>query len=502
VYEDPTELPTTLYRAGDVRALDRRAIDEHAIPGFTLMTRAGEVSYRLLCARFPRARKIAVVCGAGNNGGDGYVVARLAHEHGRQASVLQLGDVTKGKGDAALAREACVRAGTPIRSFSADALRDVDLVVDAVLGTGLEREVTGEYRAAIDAINESACPVLSVDIPSGLHADRGQVMGVAVNASATMTFIGLKAGLFTGEGRACSGAIYFDDLGVPGSVYEGIAPRARRIVLTDLIQALPERATTAHKGKFGRVLIIGGNGGMAGACTLAALAAYRAGAGHVTVATRAAHVAAVVCLCPEALVYGIDDATSLAPLMERADVIAVGPGLGRDEWAKALFGATLDAERPMVVDADGLNLLAADPCKRSDWVLTPHPAEAGRLLGMDTAQVQSDRFAAVDQLVARYGGVSVLKGSGTLVNDGSSCFLCDRGTPAMASAGMGDLLTGVMAALIGQGLAVAMAARAAVWLHAVAGEDAAQYGAVSVRASELLTPIAARLGMLASRGSA
>ena len=496
-------MPALIYRANDVRELDRRAIKEHDLPGIELMTRAGEAAWHLLCATWPRARRIAVVCGPGNNGGDGYVVARLARVAGRDVSALQVADVRTPRSDAGVARDACAKAGVPVLPFSADTVMKADVVVDALLGTGLERDVEGEFHAAIETVNKSSSPVFSIDIPSGLHADTGHIMGAAVRADATMTFVGLKAGLFTGEGRTCAGAIYFDDLGVPQDVYDGIAPRAQRIRTADLAGLLPARVASAHKGDFGRVLIIGGNHGMAGACSLAALAAYRTGAGYVSVATRPEHIAAVMGVCPEALVHGVADAAALAPLLKHKDVVVVGPGLGQDNWARELFAAALDSESPMVVDADGLNLLATEPRSRPDWVLTPHPGEAGRLLGVSTSQVQGDRFASVEQLAQRFGGTCVLKGSGTLIRNGANNWLCDRGTPAMASAGMGDVLTGVIAALIGQRVTPPLAARAAVWLHAVAGEVAASGGKrLSVRASDLFDPLARQLSVLVDCGPA
>jgi len=495
------ELPASLYRASEVRELDRRAIQDYGIPGIDLMNRAGEAAYRLLCARWPRSRRIVAVCGGGNNGGDGFVVARLARQQGREVQVLQLQSASALKGDAARAFEDCMSAGVKCSRFHAEPLCEADLIVDALLGIGLDRDVAGEYRAAIDAINATDHPILAIDIPSGLNADTGRVMGAAVRAEATMTFIGVKRGLLTGEGRDVSGELYFDDLGVPPEVYNGVASSVRRLRLADLQGVLPARKASAHKGDFGRILIVGGNEGMAGACILAAMAAYRAGAGHITVATRPMHVAPVVAACPEALVYGITDSPSLLPLLESADVVAIGPGLGRDAWARGLFSAALDARRPLVVDADALNLLALDPTNRADWVLTPHPGEAARLLGESTSAIQADRFAAVEQLVARYGGTCVLKGSGSLVNDDGEVALCDRGTPAMASAGMGDVLTGVIAAFMGQGLPRTAAARASVLLHAVAGEAAASGGAISVRASDLLSPIATQVGEFRAHGS-
>jgi len=493
-----TNLPDALYRAAQVRELDRRAIESHGIPGATLMQRAGEAAYRLLCARWPRARKIAVVCGPGNNGGDGYVVARLALADGRTPVLLHLGEAPT-VGDAAAMRQTCEAAGLTPMVFDATQLSGCDVIVDALLGTGLERDVSGPWRTAIEAINRSGIPVLAVDVPSGLNADTGRVMGAAVRAQATISFIGLKPGLFTADGSSHTGDIFFDDLDVPPAVYEGVAPVARRITPDNLHGLLVPRARSAHKGSFGHVLVVGGDRGMPGAVHLAGEAALRAGAGLATLATHTAHSATVNAARPELIAFGVTGPADLAPLLARARVIVVGPGLQRNGWGGKLFTAALDARRPLVVDADGLYWLSQEPMRREEWVLTPHPGEAASLLGTSSDAIQSDRFAAARAIADKFGGVCVLKGAGTIVcSAGDETFdLCDAGNPGMASAGMGDVLTGIIAALLAQGLVPRDAARLGVWLHACAGDEAAQGGEIGLVASDLFAPLRGLINRLA-----
>ncbi len=496
-------LPDALYRAAQVRELDRHAIETHDIPGATLMQRAGEAAYGALCARWPRARKIAVVCGPGNNGGDGYVVAHLAQADGRVPVLLQLGDMP-ATGDAATMRQACEAAGLKSMLFDAMQLSGCDAIVDALLGTGLERDVSGPWRAAIEAINNAGVPVLAVDIPSGLNADTGRVMGAAVRAQATMSFIGLKTGLFTGDGPSYTGDIFFDDLSVPVTIYKDVVPVARRITPGNLHGLLAPRARSAHKGSFGHVLVVGGDRGMPGAVHLAGEAALRAGAGLVTLATHTAHSATVNAARPELIAFGVTGPADLAPLLARARVIAVGPGLQRNGWGGKLFTAALDARRPLVVDADGLYWLSQEPMRREEWVLTPHPGEAASLLGTSSDAIQSDRFAAARAIADKFGGVCVLKGAGTIVcSAGDETFdLCDAGNPGMASAGMGDVLTGVIAALLAQGLAPRDAARLGVWLHARAGDEAAEQGGeIGLVASDLFAPLRGLINRLAQDDS-
>lgn len=495
-----SDLPEALYAAAQTREADRRAAAQHGLGGGLLMERAGAAAFALLRERFPRVRHVVVICGPGNNGGDGYVVARLANEAGLAVTVLSPDGGTRLHGDAAAAAHAWLGHGGIVLPFAAEPLRDGGLIVDALFGTGLERPVEGKWRAVIDVVNAAGRPVLALDIPSGLHADTGQVLGGAVRADVTLSFIGLKAGLFTAAGREHSGTILFDDLGVPPGVLHDLPVRARRITAANLPRLAP-RAQHTHKGEAGRVVIAGGAPGMPGAVRLAGEAAYRAGAGLVTVATHLGHAPLVSAVRPELISVGVTDAAELVLLLERVQAAAIGPGLGQGAWAQALWRTMVESSVPLVVDAEALRLLAAAPRARHDWVLTPHPGEAAALLGCSVAEVEVDRFAAVRRLQDTYGGVCMLKGSGTLiVADGAEPWLCDRGTPALASGGSGDVLTGMIVALLAQGLALLDAARVAVWTHAVAGEQAAAGADRGLMASDLFTPLSSLINSLVADG--
>jgi len=493
-------LPDTLYNAAQARALDRLAAERFGLSSETLMQRAGQAALDLLRWRWPRARTIAVVCGPGNNGGDGYGVAQCAHAAGLTVHAYALGDPRKLHGAALTTSRQCEASGVRIAPLVSEQLRDCDVLVDAVFGTGMERELAGEWRAAIEAINAAGRPVLALDLPSGLHADSGRLLGTAVRADATLTFIALKAGLFTGAGRGYSGEIFYDALGVPPELFGATPAVARRITQRSLQATLPRRARHAHKGEVGRVLVVGGQPGMGGAARLAGAAAYRVGAGRVTLATHPQHASGIIADCPELLSYSVADGAALRSLLADATVIAAGPGLGQGEWGRALWGAVLDTTVPLVVDADALNLLAADPVTRANWILTPHPGEAARLLKCTSAEVQADRFHAAREIAARFGGVCVLKGSGSLIaHAADTVWLCDRGHPGMASGGMGDILTGAIAGLLAQGASALAAARLGVWAHASAADAiAARRGELGLLASEVAAELPVWINRVAS----
>ncbi len=480
-------LPHNLYRAEQVRELDRLAIEYYGIAGYSLMTKAGQAVFEQIRIRWPRVRSIAVLCGGGNNGGDGYVVARLARLAGLEVELHQLVDPERLQGDARRAYEDAVAAAVSMINYDGQRIDGFDLIVDAVLGTGLEGEVEGVWREAIEAVNEIGSPVVAVDIPSGLSADSGRVMGAAVRADLTVSFIGLKRGLFTADGPDHCGQLLFSSLEVPAEVYGHLIPAARRIDYRLLQREIPLRKRNSHKGNNGHVLIVGGDHGMGGAVRLAAEAAARCGAGLVSVATREANVAAITAARPELMCHAVEKPAQLRDLLRRANVVAIGPGLGQDQWGRAMLAVILESRLPLVLDADALNLLATDPMRHDKWVLTPHPGEAARMLGCATAEIQQDRFTAVASLEASYGGVVVLKGCGSLILSGDGeVALCSDGNPGMACGGMGDLLTGVIAALIAQGIGLRQATRLAVALHAAAGDLAGREGQRGMLASDLL----------------
>jgi ADP-dependent NAD(P)H-hydrate dehydratase / NAD(P)H-hydrate epimerase len=487
----PTEsLPFAVYSVADIREIERRAIEERGVAGYELMKRAGAAAAAWLRTRWPATRRVVVVCGLGNNAGDGFVVARLARSAGFDVRVLLVATPDRLKGDAARAAADYQAAGGAFESFDSDALADADVIVDALLGTGLDRLVTGEFLAAIEAMNSAGVPILSLDVPSGLDADCGWPRGDAVRATATMTFIGLKQGLYLGGGVDFTGALVCAGLDLPADVFAGLPARLTRLGASDLERALPPRPRSAHKGLNGRLLLVGGGPGMAGAIRLAAEAALRVGAGLVYVATTPDNVGVVLAGRPEIIARGVTTVAELDALVALADAAVLGPGLGQTAWARTLWRRTLETSLPLVVDADALNLLAAEPSQRSNWVLTPHPGEAARLLGLaGPALVQQDRLQATRDLARRYGAVAVLKGAHTLIAtpaDDEAVYVCDRGNPGMATAGMGDVLAGVLGSLLVQTRALVGSVRAGVLLHALAGDSAATPGERGTLAADLL----------------
>jgi len=478
--------PTAIYSAAQVRALDAWEIEKRRVPGFTLMTRAAEGALKILRARWPQAKRVAVVCGAGNNGGDGYVLARLARLAGLEALVLAAAPPDRLGGDARRAMEEWLATGGSAHPFVADALSGSDVIVDGLLGIGLSGAPRAETVAVIRAINAAKRPVLALDIPSGVNADSGEVTE-AVRAEVTVSFVALKSGLFLGAGPEHAGVVLLDDLGVVAPQTPQFVPLMRRIDEGELSSGLPRRARASHKGTHGRLLVIGGGAGMPGALRLAGEAALRVGSGLVTVAGAPDNLVAVAATRPELIYLPVSASTSLDDAIRACDVLAIGPGLGTGDWARRVWSQVRSAAMPAVVDADALNLLAANPGKLpADWIITPHPGEAARLLGVDVRAVQADRPGSARELHSKFGAVAVLKGAGTLVACAAGLAICDRGNPGMATAGMGDVLTGVIAGLRAQCGDSAEAARLGVLVHALAGDSAAQGGQRGLIASDVI----------------
>ncbi|HET7931976.1 MAG TPA: NAD(P)H-hydrate dehydratase [Rhodanobacteraceae bacterium] len=484
----PTPDPQTiLYTNAQVRALDRAAI-EGGIPGIELMQHAAAAALALLRQRWPQARSLCVLCGSGNNGGDGFLLAALARAAGLQACVIATSDAASG--DAALARERYLREGGAVARADAG-LPPADVYVDGLFGSGLNRAPTGDAARLIQALNAQAQPVLALDVPSGLDADMGVAFDPCVRAATTVCFVGWKRGLFTAQGPDQCGERSLATLDIPAGVYSVQTPDA--LMLT--AQVLPPRARDSHKGRYGHVLAVGGDLGAGGAIRMCGEASARVGAGLVSIATREANVGAILAARPELMPHGVHVPRNMEPLLARASVIALGPGLGHDDWGRGMWQAALDAGKPTVLDADGLNLLALEArVLPAQVVLTPHPGEAARLLGVSTGEVQSDRFAAARALAQKHRAVVVLKGAGSLVADPAGrVAVCPWGNPGMASGGMGDVLTGVIAGLLAQGLDAWNAACVGTGLHARAGDLAARAGERGLLASDLFPYLRALL---------
>lgn len=498
-------LPDNLYSVDSVVRLEQVAINQFNIPAYELMKRAGDVVFQVLKTKYPQHKKILVLCGAGNNAGDGYVVARLAREAGLNVRVISLIDPASLKNEAQLAYQDWLNiADNAAANTTAEIslIDEADIVIDALLGTGLTREVSAEWAGWINAVNSLAIPVIAVDIPSGLIADTGAIAGDAVEADHTVCFIGLKQGMFTAQAKDVCGEIIFDDLALPDDVYSHVEADARLIQTTDY-SLLPERKSSSNKGNFGHVLIVGGNDGMPGAVILAAKAALRTGAGLVTILTVASNLEAISLAVPEAMVKNCDVKTAIEvftdTFVKNITHIAIGMGLGRDDWSLELLRVCASLDKPMLVDADALNLIASHGIKiNSSLVITPHPGEAARLLSnekvlgkvLNSADIQSNRFDAVKKLYDLFSDsktcVVVLKGSGTLILDNHSTKVCSLGNAAMAAPGMGDVLSGIVIALMAQGIDISDAAELAVCLHASAAQSVTQGRTRGLLASDVI----------------
>ena len=484
-------IPHEVYTAEQVRAMDRATIDG-GIDGYTLMCRAAAAAVATLKRHWPNCEDVLIFAGAGNNGGDGYVVGRLAMAAGLGVRLVGLVAPDRLTGDAARAARDFLGNGGGVMPWHAAGVEVTaqTVIVDGLLGTGLDRPVAGEFAEAVKFVGSAGCPVMALDIPSGLHADTGHCLGVTVPAHVTVTFVGLKQGLFLGDAANYCGQLEFAGLGVPDEVYAQHAPTLIRLRLGDLAAALPPRVRSSHKGSHGSLLIVGGGPGMPGAVRLAAEAALRVGAGLVRVATHPDNVSAVTVGRPEVICYGVTEPDQLNGLLGSSHAVALGPGLGLSDWAQGLWRRVLAAGYPTVIDADGLNLLAAENVRsaQAPRILTPHPGEAARLLRVATREVQADRLDALNKLSQDYDATVVLKGANTLVKSPSSdpgC-VCDRGNPGMASAGMGDVLTGVIAGLLVQLDDPGLAAQIGVLLHALAGDAAAADGERGTLAADLM----------------
>ncbi len=473
-----TEATTLLYDAAASRAADAAAMTQIPVPGYELMQRAADAAFASLLQHYPGTAFITVFCGKGNNAGDAYLVAERAHRYGLEVQLIAVVDPAELTGDAALAYRDAVGAGVEVAT-EPDAIVG-EVIIDGLLGTGLNGAPREPFKSAISTINALPQPVLSIDIPSGVSADTGAVYGEAVRADVCVSFITRKIGLYTGAGVSHAGIREFARLGVPDGCYAALDGVP---LLTWRPEMLPELDANTYKHRQGHVLVVGGDHNMPGAVCLAAEAALRAGAGMVTVATRPQHAAAIVARVPEAMVI---DAAEADAVLDRCDLVALGPGLGREQWGEDVYRWAAAAAKPTVLDADGLHWLsAAGSWPGGPLVMTPHVAEAAKLIGVDAAEVQQNRLQSAAELRQRYAACGVLKGAGSIVFTPDNLAVVAHGNPGMATAGMGDVLTGVVAGLLApaaddaEGRAWHAALHQAVALHSAAADVAA--GTVGMR---------------------
>jgi len=464
-----------LYKVDDLRAIEQQAQASLA-PG-TLMARAGRAAAERIVSMRPSPRRgsFCVVCGPGNNGGDGFVIAAELTARGQEGTCVLLGSNRPTTADANAAYERWLAGGgTVVRSPATEGR--FDTVIDALFGIGLARPLAGEFRAAADWINRRES-VVAVDVPSGLDADTGAWVGDVrgIEATATVTFIGDKPGLHTAAGVDAAGVVYVEPIETQPPATDGIL-----ITPSDLAPMLRKRRRDSHKGTYGNVLVVGGGRGMVGAALLGGRAALRLGAGRVYVELVGAPEFCVDPMQPELMFRALTDLADL-------QAIVVGCGLGTDSAARARLADVLECGTATVIDADALNLIASEPDlgalvrqRRAPTLLTPHPLEAARLLGCKAAEVQADRIEAARQLARRYAAIALLKGAGSVIAAPDARYAINpTGSPALATAGTGDVLAGMLGAFLAQGLGVWDAAIAATWLHGRAAEDSGDAGLVA-----------------------
>jgi NAD(P)H-hydrate epimerase len=488
-----------LYTAEDSKQCDA-ALIAGGIPAFDLMQRAAKRVFEELqemqADRFLQVPVIVLV-GSGNNGGDGLLIAKMAMEVGMPVKVVSLKPLEMKTQESEQALEEAKAVGVPFQILDDNIVFNESFVVDALLGTGFTGSLRDDLAALIMRVNQAQCDVLSVDVPSGLDANTGAVETTAIKANATVSFIVKKRGLYTANGADYSGRRLFDALVTDQELplYRKAVATLKRPVevlsLDQLKHSLPRRLQNSHKGHYGHCVLIGGSLGMSGAIILAAEACYRAGAGLVTVITGKQTARALNVRLPEAMTAVNKDEIDHA--LSRASCIGIGPGLALDQWAKEMFDKVAALNKPVVLDAGALSLLAQDRVvSKPDWVITPHPKEAAALLHLQTYDVQQDRFKAVRALSEWYHCVSVLKGSGSLISNAAAdqLWLSNKGNPGMSVGGMGDILTGVIAGLLSQGVTPFYAAKLGVEIHAEAGDlQAKRFGQIGILPQDMCLTI-------------
>jgi ADP-dependent NAD(P)H-hydrate dehydratase / NAD(P)H-hydrate epimerase len=503
IEQTPASLAYKLVSAEQVRQHELAAAVSVNCSSFELMQRAGKAAMCCIQTYYPMAEKILVLVGGGNNAGDGYIVASLARQQGLNVILASVDPARTLGSDASKAQQLWQQHGGGVLNWQEVDFSEYDLLIDALLGTGLQGSIRAPMNIIIEQINQSVVPVLSIDLPSGIQANTGSPLPVAVEAERTITFVAIKPGLVTGIGKHFCGQLLLDDLAI-GTPFFALADETAQLVNWTTLPKLAQRLNHANKGKFGRLVCLGGNKGMAGAISLSASAALRSGVGLVKVFCHE-HSQAIVANSQREIMLNTDTGiAAIKAVLDWSSCIVLGPGLGTDVWAQSLFEHVLafisHTAKPIIIDADGLNLLASKQKLKQDiqlpyGVLTPHPGEAARLLDISVQEIELDRYAACQAIAKRYGAVCVLKGAGTIIcqaDDSALSYVCADGNPGMATAGMGDVLSGVLGAMLGQGLTIIEATMYGVCLHAAAGDRvASEYGQRGMIASDLFQPLRA-----------
>jgi NAD(P)H-hydrate epimerase len=520
------ELQMILVTAGEMQAMDRQTIDTHGIPGLELMEKAGCGATRMLLDQFGDQVKagVGIICGKGNNGGDGFVIARCLAKKGINVTVYLLAETAALKGDAATNLERLVPLDIRVieipdeDSFSKtkSSLSGHGLIVDAILGTGLTSDVRGLFKTVIHFINElnrNGVAVFAVDIPSGLNSDTGQPCGTCIRAQGTATFALAKIGHFTYPGAEYTGRLEIIDIGIPGSVVQAVGPKQYLLTSEQIRNCLQPRSPDTHKGRTGHLLVIAGSPGKTGAAAMTAMSAMRAGAGLVTLAiaeslnpileTQVLEV--MTAPLPESQngLIGNSAVKDIRRLEAGKTCLAIGPGIGQTEETRGLVKKIVGRSQvPVVIDADGLNNIAGQTQFLKNLkipaVLTPHPGEMARLMDISPAEVQQNRLQCARDFAINFKVHLVLKGAATVIaHPDGSAYINPTGNPGMASGGMGDVLTGVLAGFITQGFTPEAAAHAAVYLHGAAADTLAEtVGPIGYLAGEVMNAIPAEIKKL------
>ncbi len=477
-------VPLPVFSREQVRNLETLTIQESGIKSYDLMQRAGRAAHKLIQEHYPNAKQILIIAGGGNNAGDGYVLARLLKNSDTHCVVMPVVPITKLRGDAMRAQnEFAIHDGLDAQVSSN--LPSCDLIVDALFGIGLTRPIEGQFAEIVEAINRTPAPVLSLDIPSGLNADTGNSNGPTVYANTTITFVGIKSGLLTGEARNYTGNIVVDSLDISDSLLDSAEKLGHTLANPTPNQLLSPRKESSYKNNHGHVLVVGGNIGYPNAARLAGEAAARTGAGLVSIATHPDSVAPIASGCASLMVKGIHEPKELNELLAKADAVVIGPGLGQDKWAQKIFANVIETKLPLVVDADALHLLSKNPSKCDHWILTPHPGEAAQLLSCNKDEIQLQRLTSVLAIQEQYGGMTILKGSGSLTCLDQKIGFCTSGNASLATGGTGDILAGIIAGLIAQGASLVDATHCGIMLHGRAAEMISKDGSRGILAQDL-----------------